>query len=114
VPVTKIEAIVRPWKLDEVRRALTHPWITGMTVSEVKGFGNETGRPVLMRDGEHTVEANPRLKVELVVPDPLVPRILHDLERSLRTGNIGDGKLFVVPLCEAVRIRTGERGEEAL
>jgi nitrogen regulatory protein P-II 1 len=112
--MTKIEAIVRPWKLDEVKRVLDHPWVTGITVSEVKGFGRQKGHSVVFRGSEYALDMNPKLKIELVVPDPLVPRILDDLERSLRTGKIGDGKLFVTRLDEAIRIRTGERGEGAL
>lgn len=110
----KIVAIVRPEKLDEVRRALSHEWIAGITVGEVQGHGRQRGRSELHRGAESTVELVPKLRVEIVVPDPLVPRLLHDLERWVRTGRVGDGKLFVVPLDEAVRIRTGERGEGAL
>lgn len=112
--MTKIEAVVRPWKLDEVKRVLDHPWVTGITVSEVKGFGRQKGHALVFRGSEYDLDMNPKLKIELVVPDPLVPRIVDDLERSLRTGKIGDGKLFVTRLDEAIRIRTGERGEDAL
>jgi nitrogen regulatory protein P-II 1 len=112
--MTRIEAIIRPWKLEEVKQALDHPWVTGLTVSEVKGHGRQRGHPVIFRGSEYEVDVVPKLKIEVVVPTPLVPRILADLERSLRTGQIGDGKLFVTPVDEAIRIRTGERGEEAL
>jgi nitrogen regulatory protein P-II 1 len=112
--VTKIEAIVRPSKLDEVKRALDHAWITGITVSEVKGYGRQKGHTEVYRGVEYQIDTNPKLKIEIVVPDPLVPRILHDLEHALRTGRIGDGKVFVIPVEEAVRVRTGERGEGAL
>jgi len=112
--MTKIEVVVRPWNLDEVKRALAHPWVTGMTVSEVKGFGRQKGHTALFRGSEYVVDMNPKLKIEIVVPDPLVPRILDDLERSLKTGKIGDGKAFVTRIDEAIRIRTGERGEGAL
>ena len=112
--MTRIEAVVRPWKLDEVKQALAHPWITGITVSEVKGYGRQKGHDAVFRGAEYTLDVNPKLKIELVVPDPLVPRVLHDLERSLRSGRIGDGKIFVTRLDAAVRVRTGERGEEAL
>ncbi len=112
--MTKIEAIVRPSKLDEVRRALEGAWIAGMTVSEVKGCGRQKGHAEQYRGAEYDVDLNPKLKIEVVVPDPLVPRVVHDLERALRTGKIGDGKLFVGRLDEAVRVRTGERGESAL
>jgi nitrogen regulatory protein P-II 1 len=112
--MTKLEAIVRPSTLDEVRRALDHAWITGITVSEVKGHGRQEGHTELYRGVEYQIDTNPKLKIEIVVPDPLVPRILHDLEQALRTGSIGDGKVFVVRIDEAVRVRTGERGEDAL
>ncbi len=112
--MTKIEAIVRPSKLDEVRRTLDHEWIAGVTVSEVKGYGRQKGHTEVFRGAEYQIDVNPKLKVEIVVPDPLVPRVLHDLERSLKTGRIGDGKVFVTHIDEAVRVRTGERGEDAL
>ena len=103
--MTRIEAIIRPAKLDELRAALAcNPWIAGLTVGEVKGY----------RGGEYTIEFLPKVKVEIIVPDPLVPRILHELESAMRTGLIGDGKIFVSSLDEVVRIRTGERGEGAL
>ena len=110
----RIEAIIRPSKLEEVKKALSHEWITGLTVSEVKGYGRQKGHTEIYRGAEYVVEVVPKLKVELVVPDPLVPRILHDLARWVRTGRIGDGKIFVTEVEEAVRIRTGERGEGAL
>jgi nitrogen regulatory protein P-II 1 len=112
--MTKIEAIVRPSKLDEVKRALDHAWIAGITVSEVKGYGRQKGHTELFRGVEYQIDMNPKLKVEIVVPDPLVPRVVHELERSLRTGKIGDGKVFVARIDDAVRVRTGERGEDAL
>lgn len=110
----KIEIVIRPSDLDKVREILSHPWIAGMTVSEVKGFGRQRGHTELYRGGEYVVELRPKLKVEIVVPEPLAPRIAEDLSRLLRTGRIGDGKLFAGQVDEAVRIRTGERGEEAL
>jgi nitrogen regulatory protein P-II 1 len=113
--VTRIEAIVRPSKLDELRAALSgHPWIGGLTIGEVKGYGRQRGHPAIHRGAEYSIDFLPKLKVELVVPDPLVPRVLHELERSLRSGAIGDGKIFVTRVVEAVRIRTGDRGEDAL
>jgi nitrogen regulatory protein P-II 1 len=112
--VKKIEAIIRPSKLDDVKRALSSAWIAGLTVTEVKGYGRQRGHAELYRGAEYVIDFVPKLKVELVVPDPLVPRVLHDLERTLRTGKIGDGKVFVGPVDEAVRVRTGERGEDAL
>jgi len=112
--MTKIEAIVRPSKLDDVKRALHHAWISGITVSEVKGYGRQKGHTEVYRGAEYQIDMKPKLKIEIVVPDPLVPRILHDLERALKTGKIGDGKVFMVRIDEAIRVRTGERGEEAL
>ncbi len=110
----KIVAIIRPSKLDEVKAALSHVWIAGLTISEVKGFGRQRGHEEVYRGAEYAIDFVPKLSVEVVVPDPLVPRILHDLERAVRTGKIGDGKIFVTPIDEAIRVRTGERGEEAL
>lgn len=113
--VTRIEAIIRPSKLDALRAALAgHPWIAGMTIGEVKGFGRSRGHAALFRGAEYGIEFLPKLKVELVVPDPLVPRVVHELEAAMRSGRIGDGKIFVCPVEEVVRIRTGDRGEEAL
>lgn len=112
--MTKLEAIIRPSKLDDVKRALDHEWIAGITVSEVKGYGRQKGHEEVYRGTEYAIDMNPKLKIELVVPDPLVPRVLHDLERWLKTGRIGDGKIFVTRIEEAVRVRTGERGEAAL
>jgi nitrogen regulatory protein P-II 1 len=112
--MTKIEAIIRPSKLQDVKRVLDHEWIAGMTVTEVKGYGRQKGHTEIYRGAEYVVDLNPKLKIELVVPDPLVPRVLHDLERWLKTGRIGDGKIFATRIDEAVRIRTGEHGESAL
>ncbi len=113
--VTLIEAIIRPSKLDALRAALAgHPWISGLTVTEVKGFGRSRGHDALYRGGEYTVEFVPKVKVEIAVPDPLVPRIVHELEACMRTGRIGDGKIFVEPIDDAIRVRTGDRGEDAL
>jgi len=113
--VTRIEAIIPPSKVDEVRAALAgHPWISGLTVGEVKGFGRSRGHDALYRGAEYAVDFVPKVKLEIVVPDPLVPRIVHDLQRWVRTGRIGDGKIFVTRIEEAIRIRTGERGEDAL
>ena len=110
----KIIAIVRPDKLDEVKRALDHAWIAGITVGEVQGHGRQRGHTEFFRGAEYEPELVPKLRIEIVVPDPLVPRVLDDLERWARTGRIGDGKLFVIPVDDAVRIRTGDRGEDAL
>ncbi len=113
--MTKIEAIIPPSKLEELREALSgQPWISGLTVGEVKGFGRSRGHAAIHRGAEYTVDFLPKVKVEVVVPDPLVPRIVHDIERWMRTGRIGDGKIFVSRIDEAIRVRTGERGEDAL
>ncbi len=111
----RIEVIIQPSKLDEVRDALARiAWIAGLTVGEVKGFGRQRGQAALHRGAEYAIEFVSKLRVEVVVPDPLVPRVLHELERCLRTGQVGDGKAFVGPVDDAVRIRTGDRGEDAL
>ncbi len=113
--VTRIEAIIRPSKLDELLDShRSHPWVTGLTVGEVKGFGRSRGHGALFRGAEYSIDFVPKLKVELVIPDPLVPRMIHELETRMRTGAIGDGKIFAVRIDEAIRIRTGERGEDAL
>jgi nitrogen regulatory protein P-II 1 len=113
--VTKIEAIIRPSKLDELKKVLlSHPWVTGLTVSEVEGYGRQKGHTTLYRGAEYVTDMLPKLKLEVVVPDPLVPRVLEDVSRWLRTGKIGDGKVFVTRIEAAVRVRTGERGEDAL
>jgi nitrogen regulatory protein PII len=112
--MTRIEVIVRPSSLEDAVEALDHAWIQGITVSEVKGYGRQKGHSVVYRGAEYAIDMNPKLAISVVVPDPLVPRVLHDLERSLRTGKIGDGKIFVTRVDDAVRIRTGERGEAAL
>lgn len=112
--MTKIEAITRPSGLEDLLEALDHEWIKGITVSEVQGYGRQKGHTELHRGAEYVVDMNPKIKIELVVPSPLVPRVLHLLERCLRTGRIGDGKVFVAAVELAVRVRTGERGEAAL
>jgi nitrogen regulatory protein P-II 1 len=112
--VRKIQAIIRPEMLDEVKKVLSHAWISGITVHEVKGHGRQRGHTEIHRGAEYVVEFVSKYSVEVVVPEPLVPRIVHDLEHALRSGRIGDGKIFVTPVLDAVRIRTGERGEGAL
>jgi nitrogen regulatory protein P-II 1 len=113
--VTRIEAIIPPSKLEDLRAALEgHPWVSGLTVGEVKGFGRSRGHGAIHRGAEYTVDFVSKVKVEIVVPDPLVPRLVDDIERCVRTGRLGDGKIFVVRIDEAVRVRTGERGEDAL
>ncbi len=110
----KVEAIIKPFKLDEVKQALSEVGIAGLTATEVKGFGRQKGHTELYRGAEYVVDFLPKVKVEVAVADGLVPRVLEVLERTARTGKIGDGKIFVTPLEDVVRIRTGERGDEAL
>lgn len=111
--MTKIEAIVRPSGLEPLRKALM-PWVTGLTVTEVKGHGRQRGHTEIYRGGEYAVDLVPKLKVEIAVPTPLVPRVLDVIEHATRTGKVGDGKVFVTGIDEVVRIRTGERGEQGL
>lgn len=112
----RVEAIIPPSRLDDVMEALGRvgAWVSGVTAGEVKGFGRQRGHGVVYRGAEYQIEFVPKLRVEVVVPEPLVPRVLHELERSLRSGKVGDGKIFVTPVDDAVRVRTGERGEDAL
>lgn len=110
----KIEAIIRPALLEEAMKSLSHEWIAGVTVEEVEGYGRQKGHVEIYRGAEYVIEMVPKLRVEIIVPDPLVPRVVHDLERAVCTGKIGDGKIFVTPVDDAVRVRTGERGEAAL
>ena len=110
----KIEAIIKPFKLDDVKEALTEIGIIGMTVTEVRGFGRQKGHTELYRGSEYTIDFLPKVKIELVVPDALVEKIVATVAAAARTGSIGDGKVFVLPMGEAIRIRTGERGESAI
>ena len=110
----KVEAIIKPFKLDEVKQALSVVGIAGLTATEVKGFGRQKGHTELYRGAEYVVDFLPKVKVEVVVVDNLVGRVVDAVERAAKTGRIGDGKIFVVPVEEVIRIRTGERGEDAL
>jgi nitrogen regulatory protein P-II 1 len=110
----KVEAIIKPFKLDDVKEALTGAGIVGMTVSEVRGFGRQKGHTEVYRGGEYTVEFLPKIKVEVVVPDELSDEVAALIVSAARTGSIGDGKVFVASLGDAIRIRTGEHGEGAL
>jgi nitrogen regulatory protein P-II 1 len=110
----KIEAIIKPFKLDEVKDALNEIGIQGMTVTEVKGFGRQKGHTELYRGAEYVVDFIPKIKVEIVVADALAEKAVSTIEQVARTGKIGDGKLFVYSVDEVVRIRTGERGETAV
>jgi nitrogen regulatory protein P-II 1 len=109
-----IEAIVKPFKLDEIKDALNEIGTVGITVSEVRGFGRQKGHTELYRGAEYMVDFIPKVKLEVAVSDEAVPKVIEAIERAAKTGRIGDGKIFVLPLEEALRIRTGERGEEAL
>jgi nitrogen regulatory protein P-II 1 len=110
----KIEAIIKPFKLDEVKEALADVGVLGLTVTEVKGFGRQKGHTELYRGAEYVVDFLPKVKIEVVITDEMVPKALEAIERSAKTGRIGDGKIFVTNVEEVVRIRTGERGEPAL
>ena len=110
----KIEAIIKPFKLDDIKEALTEIGIVGMTVSEVRGFGRQKGHTELYRGGEYTVDFLPKIKVEVVVPDHLADKVSDVMVAAAKTGNIGDGKIFVTPVEIAIRIRTGERDQAAL
>jgi len=110
----KIEAIVKPFKVDEVKNALTKIGVQGMTVTEVKGFGRQKGHTEVYRGAEYKIDFVPKSKIELIVPDELVTPVLETIERSAKTGKIGDGKIFLSPVEEVIRIRTGERGKDAI
>jgi len=110
----KVEAVIKPFKLDEVKEALDGIGIQGITVSEVKGFGRQKGHTELYRGAEYVVDFLPKIKVEVVIPDNMVDKVTGAIQGAANTGRIGDGKIFILPVLEAVRIRTGERGEEAI
>ena len=110
----QITAIIKPFKLEEVREGLAECGVTGLTVTEVKGFGRQKGHTELYRGAEYVVDFLPKVKVEAAVADELVDRVIEAIEGAARTGKIGDGKIFVTPLEQVVRIRTGETGKEAL
>jgi nitrogen regulatory protein P-II 1 len=110
----KIEAIIKPFKLDDVKEALTELGVIGMTVTEVRGFGRQKGHTELYRGSEYTIDFLPKVKIELVVADQIVEKVVAAIAAAARTGSIGDGKVFVMPMGEAIRIRTGEKGESAI
>ncbi|MCA9581419.1 MAG: P-II family nitrogen regulator [Myxococcales bacterium] len=110
----KVEAIIKPFKLDEVKEALGEVGVQGMTVTEVKGFGRTGGKREVYRGSAYVVDFVPKVKIEVVVPDALAMQVIDAVEKAAKTGRIGDGKIFVSPVEEAVRIRTGERGEDAI
>jgi nitrogen regulatory protein P-II 1 len=110
----KVEAIIKPFKLDEVKEALSSVGVQGLTVSEVKGFGRQKGHTELYRGAEYVVDFLPKVKLEIIVADEMAAQVVETIERAARTGRIGDGKIFVMPMEDVVRIRTGERGPNAL
>jgi nitrogen regulatory protein P-II 1 len=114
ISVKKVEAIIKPFKLDEVKEALNEIGIQGITICEVKGFGRQKGHTELYRGAEYVVDFIPKIKVEIIVGDEMVGKVVDTIEQSAKTGRIGDGKIFVTPVEEVVRIRTGERGDDAL
>ena len=110
----QITAVIKPFKLDEVREALAEVGVSGLTVTEVKGFGRQKGHTELYRGAEYVVDFLPKVKVEAVVADGLVERAIEAITKAARTGKIGDGKIFIRPVEQVIRIRTGETGEEAV
>jgi nitrogen regulatory protein P-II 1 len=109
-----VEAIVKPFKLDEIKEALTKAGVQGMTVEEVKGFGRQKGHTELYRGAEYSVDFLPKVKIEILVPDDKAATVVELITESARTGKIGDGKIFVTSIEEVIRIRTGEKGEDAI
>ena len=110
----KIEAVIKPFKLDDVKDALHEIGVSGITVTEVKGFGRQKGHTELYRGAEYVIDFLPKVKVEVVVEDVIVENVIEAITQAARTGRIGDGKIFVLPIDEAVRIRTGDRGADAI
>ncbi len=112
--MNKIEAIIRPHKLEELRARLEEIGVTGMTVSEVRGFGRQRGHSELYRGREYTVSFQPKIKIEVMVKDEITEDVAEAVRGAVNTGQVGDGKIFIYPIGDAIRIRTGERGENAL
>lgn len=110
----QIQAIIKPFKLDEVKEALTKVGIQGMTITEVKGFGRQKGHTELYRGAEYAVDFLPKVKIQILVPDEKAPQVVETIVQAARTGKIGDGKIFIVPVEEVIRIRTGEKGPDAI
>jgi nitrogen regulatory protein P-II 1 len=110
----KIEAVIKPFKLDEVKEALNRLGVTGMTISEVKGFGRQKGHKEIFRGAEYDVEFVPKIKMEIIIDEALSDRVVDVIQQKAATGKIGDGKIFVLPLENAIRIRTGESGASAI
>ncbi len=110
----KVEAIIKPFKLDDVKEALNEIGIQGMTISEVKGYGRQKGHKEIYRGAEYVVDFVPKVKIEIVLGDERAAKVAETIQKAANTGKIGDGKIFVLPVQEAIRVRTGERGEDAL
>ncbi len=110
----KIEAIIKPFKLDDVKEALNEIGIQGMTISEVKGYGRQKGHKEIYRGAEYIVDFIPKIKIEVVVPSEMADQVVDKIRQSANTGKLGDGKIFVVSLEEVIRVRTGEKGEDAI
>ena len=110
----KIEAVIKPFKLDEVKDALNEIGIQGMTVTEVKGFGRQKGHTELYRGAEYVVDFIPKIKIEIVISDELATKVVDAIEKSAKTGKIGDGKIFIYSIEDVIRIRTGERGDRSI
>jgi len=110
----KIEAIIKPFKLDEVKNALTKIGVQGMTVTEVKGFGRQKGHTEVYRGAEYKIDFLPKVKIELITSEEMISQVIETIERASKTGKIGDGKIFISPIDEVIRIRTGERGRDAI
>ena len=110
----KIEAIIKPFKLEEVKEAILELGVSGMTISEVKGFGRQKGHKEIYRGAEYTVDFLPKVKIEVVVDSEIAPEVIEAIIKKANTGQIGDGKIFIIPLEKAIRIRTGEENEDAL
>ncbi|MDD2605525.1 MAG: P-II family nitrogen regulator [Desulfobacterales bacterium] len=110
----KIEAIIKPFKLDDVKEALNDIGVQGMTISEVKGYGRQKGHKEIYRGAEYVVDFIPKIKLEIVVPTALADQVVDTIQKAANTGKLGDGKIFVMPVAEAIRVRTGERGTDAI
>ena len=110
----KIEAIIKPFKLDDVKEALNEIGIQGMTISEVKGYGRQKGHKEIYRGAEYVVDFIPKIKIDIVVQSGVVEKVVEAIQKAANTGKIGDGKIFILPVEEAIRVRTGERGDDAI
>jgi nitrogen regulatory protein PII len=110
----KIEAIIKPFNLDDVKEALNDIGVQGMTISEVKGYGRQKGHKEIYRGAEYVVDFIPKIKLEIVVPTALADQVVDTIQKAANTGKLGDGKIFVMPVAEAIRVRTGERGTDAI